>query len=106
MIDILDNVEQSFQLKIELAILVDFADPIVKGCYFLKGDGPLVLHTYNCVKAIEAHICAPSYPNIEALVRSKFPQKEVQRVHYDLGAPACSMSGQQQTTSLHFLTET
>jgi hypothetical protein len=42
-VDILDATTKCFQLKIELAIQVDFATPLVKATYKLEGDGFLAL---------------------------------------------------------------
>ena len=72
----LDDPTVSFKLKVKLASLVDFADKVVKTCYRLEGDGPLVLTTYDIMKTLEAHFLAPSFPNVHALVRNKYPDNE------------------------------
>ena len=34
---------QPLNLHVEMAAVVDWGKPFVKGCYYLKGDGPLSL---------------------------------------------------------------
>ena len=69
MIDILNSSANCRKLKIELAVTVDVMDPFVKTTYNLKGDGPLSITAYECVRSLYAHVGVRDFPNVNAVAR-------------------------------------
>ena len=57
-------------LKVELAVTIDVGEPFVKVCYYLEGDGPLVLYCYETVDKLLAAIRTNHMPNVNATVQS------------------------------------
>ena len=55
------------KLKVELAALVDGAQPFLKACYTLEGNGPLAFSVYDEIKQCENFIVSPHLPNLLAV---------------------------------------
>ena len=56
---ILSDPVRLINLKLELAITIDFGEHFVKATYFLEGDGPLVLSCYEKLSAVARACQAP-----------------------------------------------
>ena len=54
-------------LQVQLAAIVDYGEPFVKGTYNLEGDGPLALRCYEIVDTIRASIHTANTPNVLAI---------------------------------------
>lgn len=57
-------------LMVEIASIVDWGEPFVKGTYKLEGDGALAFCTYEVVQSIVAAIQVDNAPNVTAVIRS------------------------------------
>lgn len=64
---VLNNIQTSSMVQIELAAVVDCGEQFVKGCYTLEGDGALAFTAHEEVQKIQASIAAQHYPNVQAL---------------------------------------
>ena len=58
------------RLKVELAAIIDIGEPFVKACYYLEGDGPLVLDCYETVDKLLGTIRVDHMLNVIAIVQS------------------------------------
>ena len=58
--------------------MVDAGEVLVKTCYFLEGDGYVVLKAYDRMKAVELGMNAPTFPNVIALASQKYADPVVQ----------------------------
>ena len=54
-------------LQVQLAAIVDYGEPFVKGTYNLEGDGSLALRCYEIVDTIRASIHTANTPNVLAI---------------------------------------
>ena len=70
LLEILTSSVKKIQLRMELAIVIDAGEVIVKGTYNLEGDGPLALTTYEELRKIYNFVSLPHYPNVNACARS------------------------------------
>ena len=70
---ILQDVQKSALLKVELAAVVDYGEPFVKGTYILEGDGPLVFTCYEEIQVIVNAIHVENIPNVRAVAESISP---------------------------------
>ncbi len=76
---ILQDARRSALLKIELAAVVDYGEPFVKGTYILEGDGPLVFTCYEEVQVIVNAIHVKNIPNVRAVAESISPIASVKQ---------------------------
>ena len=53
-----------------MAATIDGMEPFVKGMYFLEGDGPLALHTYERISQLFSAISTHHFPNIISVARA------------------------------------
>jgi len=83
------------RLKVELAATVDVGEPFVKACYYLEGDGPLVLHSYETIDKLLATIRINHMPNVNATVQSitSKPLSDPQSVKWISYAKSCVKPG-------------
>jgi len=51
-LDIIQDSGKLIHLKVELVATIDVGEPFVKACYYLEGDGPLVLDRYETVEKL------------------------------------------------------
>ena len=76
--DLLSDPESLVNLKLEIAVIIDFGEHFVKATYFLEGDGPLVFSCYEKLQAV-AEVCqAPYFPNVRSESESSRPGTESQ----------------------------
>ena len=66
--DLLSDPESLVNLKLEIAVIIDFGEHFVKATYFLEGDGPLVFSCYEKLQAVAEACQAPYFPNVRAVV--------------------------------------
>ena len=71
---ILQDVQKSKLLTIQLAEVVDYGETFVKGAYILEGDGPLVFTCYKEVQVIVNAIHVENIPNVRAVAESISPK--------------------------------
>ena len=57
-------------LKLELAIVVDFAQPFVKATYQLEGSGLLAFKAYEIISALTVSVDMGHYPNLKPIIKS------------------------------------
>lgn len=55
------------KLMMEMAVIVDYAEPLVKATYTLEADGAVGLVTYKTIQELRASLQAPALPNATAL---------------------------------------
>ena len=67
LLEILNDPPKNRKLQIELAIIVDVGEPLVKATYRLEGDGPLVFSAYEEIATLQAGISNAHYPNTNAV---------------------------------------
>ena len=83
---------QAELIAFQAAVVVEFAEPIMRLGYFAEGDGPVVLYVYEKLLAIEEHIRNPHLPNAdakaEALKRNNAAM-DVTAVRTAITKPAC-----------------
>ena len=58
------------QLKVELAIMIDFGKQFVKSTYNLEGDGALIVTCYEEILKLLVVVHSSYYPNLEAVIQS------------------------------------
>ena len=63
----LTDIHTVSKLRVELAAVVDGAQPFLKACYSLEGDGPLAFEVYGEIKKCEHFIGNPHFPNLSAI---------------------------------------
>ena len=63
----LTDIHTVSKLRVELAAVVDGAQPFLKACYCLEGDGPLAFEVYDENKKCENFIANPHFPNLSAI---------------------------------------
>ena len=63
----LTDIHTVSKLRVELAAVVDGAQPFLKACYSLEGDGPLAFEVYDEIKKCENFIANPHFPNLSAI---------------------------------------
>lgn len=63
---------------VEIASIVDWGEPFVKGTYKLEGDGALAFCTYEVVQSIVAAIQVDNAPNVTAVIRSLTLDQSIQ----------------------------
>ena len=64
---VLEDGQQCALLKIEMAADIDVAEPFVKACYNLEGDGPLAFTAYEEILKLRAAITTAHLPNVNAV---------------------------------------
>ena len=79
LLGILQDLSKNALLKIELAAVVDYGEPFVRGTYNLEGDGPLVFICYEEVSAIVNAIYVENIPNVQAVADSLSPLPAVRQ---------------------------
>ena len=77
---ILSDPVRLINLKLELAITIDFGEHFVKATYFLEGDGPLVLSCYEKLSAVARACQAPHFPNVHAVAAAIAEENLAQNV--------------------------
>ncbi|CAM9908936.1 unnamed protein product [Heterosigma akashiwo] len=60
----LDN-ETELTDALEIVALVEGARPFVQACYFMEGDGLLILHAHDCIKWVQNVVQNAQYPCID-----------------------------------------
>ena len=70
---ILQDAQRSALLKIELAAVIDYGEPFVRGTYTLEGDGPFVFSCYKEVQAIVNIIHVENTPTLQTVAESISP---------------------------------
>ena len=68
MLEILDEEPRCIRLKIELAVTIDGMEPFVKATY-MEGDGPLAVHVYEQLQALQNHIWVHHYLIVLAVAK-------------------------------------
>ena len=63
----LTDIHTVSKLRVELAAVLDGAQPFLKACYSLEGDGPLAFEVYDEIKKCENFIANPHFPNLSAI---------------------------------------
>eukprot|EP00731_Ephydatia_muelleri_P007427 Em0003g1675a len=63
----LTDIHTVSKLRVELAAVVDGAQPFLKACYSLEGDGPQAFEVYDEIKKCEHFIANPHFPNLSAI---------------------------------------
>ena len=61
------DLNKKILLQVELAAIIDWGKPFVKGTYKLEGDGPLALTCFEVIETITASIQSANYPNLCAV---------------------------------------
>lgn len=61
--------QQQGLLQLEIAATVDWGEPFVKACYFLEGDGPLALESYEAIERVSASLRIGNTPNVHAIAQ-------------------------------------
>ncbi len=56
-------------LMVEMAVVVDAGEPVVKATYRLEGDGPLALECYEIISTTLEAVRVANYPNVECVAR-------------------------------------
>ena len=77
---ILSDPVRLINLKLELAITIDFGEHFVKATYFLEGDGPLVLSCYEKLSAVARACQAPQFPNVHPVAAAIAEENPAQNV--------------------------
>ena len=67
LLQILCDVTSVAKLKIELAVIVDVGEPLIKATYALEGDGPLAFQCYEIITAVQISSATTQYPNVNAI---------------------------------------
>ena len=80
---------QTELIAYQAAVVVEFAEPIMRLGYFAEGDGPVVLYVYEKLLAIEEHIRNPHLPNADAKAEALKRNNAAMDVH-------CSAYGHHQ----------
>ncbi len=70
LLEILDHDPDKRKLCMELAVVVDAGEPIVKATYRLEGDGPLALTAYEEISTLRNTISIQHYPNVDAVAKN------------------------------------
>ena len=65
-LEMLANNDQEKRLQLELAAVVDVAEPFVKATYILEGDGELVFTCYSALQQLATHASEVRYTNLAA----------------------------------------
>ena len=63
----LTDIHTVSKLRVELAAIVDGAQPFLNVCYSLEGDGSLAFEMYGEIKKCEHFIANPHFPNLSAI---------------------------------------
>ncbi len=87
LLEILDHDPDKRKLCMELAVVVDAGEPIVKATYRLEGDGPLALTAYEEISTLRNTISIQHYPNVDAVAKnlSMTPTQVSQLTNYAKG---------------------
>ncbi len=70
LLDMLHHLPTVIQLKVELAVVIDFGEQFVKSTYNLEGDGALIVTCYEEILKLRAVVHSSYYPNLEAITQS------------------------------------
>ena len=70
---VLSNSQKNACLRVELAAVVDWGEPLnfVKACYFLEEDGPLATECYEAIERIRSGLHTEHIPNGRAVTQAK-----------------------------------
>ena len=68
---VLSNSQKNACLRVELAAVVDWGEPLnfVKACYFLEEDGPLATECYEAIERIRSGLHTEHIPNGRAVTQ-------------------------------------
>ena len=69
LLPMLQDQEQKERLQLEIAIVVDAGEPLVKATYNLEGDGSLALTAYKILQEVSTAVGNKHYPNTDAVIR-------------------------------------
>ncbi len=66
---IMNDASKKALLKVEMAVVVDAGEPVVKATYRLEGDGPLALECYEIISTTIEGVRVANYPNVECVAK-------------------------------------
>lgn len=89
LLQILNDPQSCFVLKVELAVACDFGERFVKATYELEGDGPLALKCFEVISVLKASIHTDYYPNVQAIVASTVASSSTAAEQWVLYAKSC-----------------
>ena len=70
LLDMLHHLPTVIQLKVELAIVIDFGEQFVKSTYNLEGDGALIITCYEEILKLRVVVHSSYYQHLEAVIQS------------------------------------
>lgn len=69
LVDISNSPDDSKDLQLEIAAIVDGGNHFVSATYYFKGDGLLVFSCYEHLATVSHPVAMDAYPNVEAVAR-------------------------------------
>ena len=69
LVEIFDNPNDTVDLELELASLVDGGAHFVLAACYLEGDGLLIFSCYECLATVSHSVAIDTYPNVEGVAQ-------------------------------------